>query len=68
MSKCVYVVKGSEDGVIGVYGSLRKAKFEAEYYTGGTLDRVQKSVDEPKGYYWVYEGMNTAEIDKWYIE
>jgi len=68
MSKCVYVVKGSEDGVIGVYGSLRKARFEAEYYSQGTLERVLKSVAEPKGYYWVYEGINTAEIDKWYVD
>lgn len=68
MSKCVYVVKGSEDGVIGVYGSFRKARIQAEYYAQGTLDRVLKSVAEPKGYYWVYEGANTAEIDKWYVD
>jgi hypothetical protein len=68
MSKCVYVVKGSEDGDIGVYGSLRKARLEAENYSQGTLDTILKSESEPKGYYWRYIGINTAEIDKWYVQ
>lgn len=67
MSKCVYVVKGSEDGIIGVYGSFRNARLNAEEYSQGTLDTILKSENDPKGWYWRYEGVFSAEVEKWWI-
>lgn len=66
-----YTVKGSEDGIIGVFGNVQRAKDKAQEYTQGQLVDTWKNV-ESGVWMWIYEsdtnGSITAEVEKWWIE
>ena len=60
-----YTVKGSEDGIIGVFGNVQRAKASAQEYTQGELVNTRKNM----GWMWIYEGDTcSAEVEKWWIE
>jgi hypothetical protein len=59
--KNVYTVHGSEDGLIGVYSNLDKACKVAAAYSES--DQAQASNS-----FWIYEGVNRAEVEKWQVE
>ena len=58
-----YIVKGSEDGVIGVYGSKKKALECAKRYCGTGCD-----IDDTCDHWTNVEGsFCSAEITLWYV-
>lgn len=63
-----YTVKGSEDGIIGVFGSVQRAKAKAQEYTQGELVDTWKSVENGV-WMWIFEGdIASAEVEKWWID
>jgi len=64
--KNVYTVHGSEDGLIGVYSNVAKAKAVAADYAETGCTYTSKSV-EWGVWRWVFEGINTAEVEKWAV-
>lgn len=68
----VYIVTGSEDGVIGTFTSYKKAVASAEYYVAGAVD-ITPDVEVDKlsdGYTSVYaeDSWVTADVNKWVVE
>ena len=64
-----YVVKSSEDGILGVFGKLKRAQECAKEYTKSEVpEEVYHS--EYTGYFmWVYEGeYATVEVNKFELE
>ena len=60
----VYVVTGSEDGLLGVYGARDRAADRAMQYVGGDVE-----ADTSSPWIWFYSGAaGTAEVSKEFIE
>lgn len=69
MGRKVYTVKGSEDGIIAVCGSLKKAKERAiEYVEQGKGDGSAEP-DFEGTFLWEYIGnAGTCQIEKFILE
>ena len=61
MSKTVYVVSGSEDGLLGVYGNVKAAYSVAREYVEGSYTKTKvvlsykKACEELRNYHTVVE-------------
>lgn len=70
----VYTVYGNDDGVIGVYGSWKKATVAAMDYCGDNAveDRTDYSMGDDKDRRWdtrFFDGdMSGASISRWFVE
>ncbi len=61
--RVVYLVNGSEDGIIGVYGSKAKAFAKAKEYA--EVEQCEGTISD---YIWFFEGTNHAHVTKECVE
>ena len=61
--RVVYLVNGSEDGIVGVYGSKAKAFERAKGYA--EVEQCEGTISD---YIWFFEGRSQAHVTKEYVE